>query len=62
MAQIALGIGTSHGPQLSTPPEQWGQRAAADHRNSALAFRGGDYSFAELSELRGAAFAAECEP
>ena len=62
MAQIALGIGTSHGPQLSTPPEQWGQRAAADHRNPALAFRGGDYSFAELSELRGAAFAAECEP
>ena len=62
MAQIALGIGTSHGPQLSTPPEQWGQRAAADHRNPALAFRGGDYSFAELDELRGAAFAAECEP
>jgi hypothetical protein len=61
MAQIALGIGTSHGPQLSTPPEEWGQRAAADRRNPALAFRGGDYSFAELNELRGAAFAAECE-
>ena len=27
MAQIALGIGTSHGPQLSTPPQEWGQRA-----------------------------------
>jgi 3-O-methylgallate 3,4-dioxygenase len=62
MAQIALGIGTSHGPQLSTPPEEWGQRAAADRRNPALAFRGGDYSFAELNQLRGAAFAAECEP
>ena len=24
-------------PQLSTPPEQWAQRAAADHRNPALA-------------------------
>jgi hypothetical protein len=23
MAQIVLGIGTSHSPQLSTPPEQW---------------------------------------
>ena len=41
MAQIALGIGTSHGPQLSTPPGEWGQRATADHRNPALAFRGG---------------------
>ena len=62
MAQIALGIGTSHAPQLSTPPQEWGQRARADHRNPALAFRGGDYSFAELSELRNAAFAGECEP
>ena len=61
MAQIALGVGTSHGPQLSTPPEEWGQRASADRRNPALAFRGADYSFEELSELRGAAFAAECE-
>jgi hypothetical protein len=61
MAQIALGIGTSHGPQLSTPPQEWGQRASADRRNPALAFRGADYSFEELSELRGAAFAAECE-
>ena len=61
MAQITLGIGTSHGPQLSTPPEEWGQRAVADHRNPALAFRGGDYSFEELSRLRGAAFSAECE-
>jgi hypothetical protein len=62
MAQIALGIGTSHAPQLSTPPEEWGQRARADHRNTALAFRGGDYSFSELSGLRSAAFAGECEP
>jgi 3-O-methylgallate 3,4-dioxygenase len=62
LAQIALGIGTSHGPQLSTPPEEWGQRASADRRNPALAFRGGDYSFDELSALRGAAFAAECDP
>jgi 3-O-methylgallate 3,4-dioxygenase len=59
MAQIALGIGTSHGPQLSTPPQEWGQRADADRRNPALAFRGGDYSFDELNVLRGAAFAAE---
>ena len=41
-SQIALGIGTSHGPQLSTPPEEWGQRASADRRNSELAFRGAE--------------------
>jgi 3-O-methylgallate 3,4-dioxygenase len=62
LAQIALGIGTSHGPQLSTPPQEWEQRAAADRRNPALAFRGSDYTFDELSRLRGAAFAAECDP
>jgi len=61
MAQLALGIGTSHGPQLGTPPEEWGQRAAADRRNPALAFRGRDYSFDELSQLRGGAFAGECD-
>lgn len=61
MASIALGIGTSHAPQLSTPPGEWGQRARADHRNPALAFRGGDYSFEQLSDLRNAAFAGECE-
>ena len=61
MAEIALGIGTSHGPQLSTPAEEWGQRAAADRRNQALSFRGGDYSFDELSKLRDAAFASECD-
>jgi hypothetical protein len=61
MAHIGLGIGTSHAPQLSTPPEEWGQRARADQRNPALAYRGGDYSFAELTELRKAAFADECD-
>lgn len=62
MARMALGLGTSHAPQLSTPPEQWTQRARADHRNPALAFRGGEYSFDELSATRNAAFAGECDP
>ncbi|MGH3679451.1 MAG: hypothetical protein ACRDT2_04095 [Natronosporangium sp.] len=62
MARIGLGIGSSHAPQLSTPPEQWGQRAAADRRNPALAFRGKDYPYDALRELRGAAFGPECEP
>lgn len=62
MAEIVLGIGTSHGPLLNTPPGEWGQRAKADRRNRALAFRGKDYTFEELTELRGAAFADECTP
>ncbi len=61
MAKIALGIGTSHGPQLSTPAEEWGQRAASDRRNPALAYRGDDYTFEQLNAFRGGAFAAECD-
>jgi hypothetical protein len=62
MAEIVLGIGTSHGPMLNTPPKDWGQRAVADRRNPALAFRGSDYSFDELRELRAPGFTEECEP
>ncbi len=57
MAQIVLGIGTSHAPQLNTPAEEWEQRTAADRRNKALAFRGNDYTFDELLAERGASFA-----
>jgi len=62
LAVIGLGLGTSHAPQLSTPPEEWGQRARADQRNPALAFRGGDYTFGDLLALRNAAYADECVP
>jgi 3-O-methylgallate 3,4-dioxygenase len=61
MADIVVGIGTSHGPLLNTPPDQWGQRAAADRRNPALAFRGKDYTYDELAALR-EDFSAQCEP
>lgn len=61
MARIAVSIGSSHAPQLSTPVEEWGQRAAADRRNTALAFRGQDYSFDELRALRGQGFGDESE-
>ncbi len=52
MAEIVLGIGTSHGPMLSTPPDQWGQRVEADKRNPAQWFKGKPYSFDQLVELR----------
>lgn len=60
MAEIAFALGTSHGPLLSTPPEEWDLRADVDRRNVALAYRGGTYSFAELARLRAAdRFAAQ---
>lgn len=61
MAEITLGIGTSHAPQLGTPPHLWGGRTKADRANQALAFRGKDYTFDELRDLRESAFADECK-
>jgi hypothetical protein len=52
VAQLILGIGTSHGSMLSTPPQEWDGRAAADRRNQSLAFRGATYSFDQLHALR----------
>ena len=52
MAKIELGMATSHGPLLSTPPEQWGERAKADRANPALWFRGQPYKYDALETLR----------
>ena len=54
MASIVLGMGSSHGPQLGLPSDQWHRRAAADRANPALWYRGQTYSFPDLLELRGA--------
>lgn len=51
MAKIVLGIGTSHGPLLSTPPDKWHLRAA-DDRKHIHPYRGGDYSFDQLAAMR----------
>jgi 3-O-methylgallate 3,4-dioxygenase len=53
MAKIVLGIASSHGPMLSTPPDQWWQRAEADRKGRTdLWFQGKQYKFAELVEAR----------
>ena len=52
MARIVCGFGSSHGPLLSTPPERWDLRAKDDRENPCHPFRGADYSFPELVELR----------
>jgi len=52
MAEIVLGIGSSHGPLLSTPAEQWDLRAKADRANKSHWYRGKTYDFdALLKEL-----------
>ena len=38
MASIVLGIGTSHTPLLSIPPETWPEYAKGDERNPELAY------------------------
>lgn len=53
MAKIVLGIATSHGPLLSTPPELWGERAKDDRRNRHF-YQGKQYSFDDLTALRAA--------
>lgn len=53
MAEVVLGLGSSHGPLLSTPPEEWHQRAEADRRNTGLWYRGRQWKFDELVHERG---------
>lgn len=52
MAKIVLGVGTSHGPLLGTPPDMWHLRAADDRKNSALEYRGDKYNWSDLRDLR----------
>jgi 3-O-methylgallate 3,4-dioxygenase len=51
MAQIVLGLGTSHGPMLVTDTELWSARLPAD-RAALHAWRGRRWSFDELVEAR----------
>ena len=59
MAEIVLGIGSSHGPLLSTPPEQWDLRAKADRENKNHWFRGKTYDYESLLKSRAPGFAHE---
>lgn len=61
MARIVLGMWTSHGPTLSSTPEQWLLRVPADRKKKDHPFRGGTYDFGTLVELRKAErLAAQC--
>ena len=61
MAEIVLGIGSSHGPLLSTPPEQWDLRAQADRENKRHWFRGKTYDYESLLNARAPGFASEVD-
>lgn len=52
MARIVFGLGTSHGPMLSIPPEVWPERVKADRANPQHFFNGKTYTFDELASLR----------
>ncbi len=52
MAEIVLGLWTSHGPTLSTTPEQWLMRVKADKNRPSHPYKLGNYSFDELKDLR----------
>lgn len=51
MAEIVLGIWTTHGPQLNTTPEQWMARVPDDERRSHW-YKGELLAFDELVERR----------
>jgi Catalytic LigB subunit of aromatic ring-opening dioxygenase len=52
MAEIVLGMWTTHGPTLSTTPEEWLLRLPADHANKQHWYRTGRYDFDTLVEMR----------
>ena len=53
MAQIVLGLGTSHSPQLSTPPDLWRNHGERDKRNPDLRKPDGRvYTYEEVLMLK----------
>lgn len=58
MAEIVVGIGTSHSPLLTLPPSEWHNRARADFNNKKLTLADGStLSYAALVERRGEPYA-----
>jgi len=64
MAHIVLGIGTSHSPQLSTPPEIWPMHVERDMKNPELLAppSGEAVPFAALVERNGSSLDRELTP
>ena len=61
MAEIVLGMASSHAPQLEMPPETWRTYGDRGRTQPVHWFNGATYSFEELADLRaGNHFEKEC--
>ena len=61
MAEIVLGMGSSHAPQLEMPPDTWRTYAQGNRRSNEHWFEGKTYTFQELVDARAADhFEKEC--
>src|SRR5580658_8533183 len=61
MARVVGAFGVSHGPLLTTPPDQWHQRANFDKRNPRHAYRGQYYDYPSLLAARNGGFADQLD-
>ena len=59
MARVVGAFGCSHGPLLTTPPDEWHQRASFDRRNKRHAYRGQILDFPSLLAVRNQDFSDE---
>jgi len=60
MAELVMGLGTSHSPQLSTPVSTWSDHAARDRANGRLLGTDGEYhSYDDLLAAADPAVSAE---
>jgi len=63
MAEIVLGIGTSHSPMLNTTPEIWPEHVERDTRNAALwAWDGKSHTYDEMVEMTDSSIEKELTP
>ncbi len=63
MAQIVLGLATSHGPQLSTSPDMWHVHLERDKRNKELwASDGKAHNYADLLAMADPTIAKQLTP
>jgi 3-O-methylgallate 3,4-dioxygenase len=63
MAEVVLGLASSHTPQLSTSAEYWSEHAARDQRNNRLLGPDGRYrTYDELLAAADPALAGELQP
>ena len=63
MAEIVLGLGTSHSPQLSLTPETWSLHAENDKRNPHLyGLDGIHHTYEEVLDMADASIEKQLDP